>query len=376
MKKTIILTSVNTSNYGAERSLVSLVKNILKKNNYNVLVIIPRKGRIINLFNNANIKFMVIPFQGNVNFGRGKKLIRGYAKYFINFFLALYLRYKLVKVFKDIPIKLVHSNTITSDFGAQLARFLGVPHIWHIREMAKASLNFDFELGDSYIKKMASKSQLLIFNSYTTYNYYKEFFKHKNMIIIHNGLSDKNKIKSYNSTDDIFRILLIGRLTSEKNHDIAIKACKYLISYGKEDFKMDIWGDGPDYRKLKKRIISQGLSKYINLMGYGKNIPIHEYTVGLNCSNYESFGRTTIEYMLAGIPVIAVQSGANSELITNETGFFYSKDNSKELANRLLDLYENPSLIKMFGIQGRERALNYFSEQAYVKNIIEQYDKL
>ena len=47
-------------------------------------------------------------------------------------------------------------------------------------------------------------------------------------------------------------------------------------------------------------------------------------------SPYEAFGRVTIEYMMAGLPVIGRNGGATPEIIKeNETGMLYNS--KKEL---------------------------------------------
>jgi glycosyltransferase involved in cell wall biosynthesis len=369
------LVSVNTSNYGAEKSLVVLAKTINKNNNYKALVIIPKEDLIIDLLKGADIEFLVIPFQGNVNHGRGLKIIRGSVKFIINSCLALYLSFRIRSKLKNISVKLVHSNTITSDFGAQLAVFLSVPHIWHIREMAKITFNFDFELGNKYIKKVIKNSKKVICNSQTTHDYYASLIKHNDMQVVHNGLADMNQVKRFDSIHSPFKIILIGRLTPEKNQQIAIEACNKLFLMGKTNFIMDIWGDGPSYTGLKNLIDSKNLSKNINLKGYGKNIPVHNYCVGLSCTEFESFGRVTVEYMLGGLPVIGVKSGANREIISEKTGFLYSKDNYDEFAEKLSKLYDDYKLCETLGSNGRKEALKKFSEKLYVDKIMEIYEQ-
>ena len=373
MKKIILLVSVNTANYGAERSLIALARAINQRSSYEALVIIPKKGTIIGLLRDYNIEYLVWPFHGNVNHGRGKKIIRGLVKYVFNWFFALLFKYRMDDL--KLRTKLVHSNTITSDFGIQLASMLTVPHIWHIREMAKLTFNFDFELGTSYILKMMDKTDTVIFNSETTRDYYTELVSKVDSRVIHNGVPEPTHVKNFKDGKNNFKILFIGRLTPEKNQHFAIRACKLLWLMGKKDFILDFWGDGENYNQLQSLIDSLGLSRHVTLRGFGQNIPIHDYSIGLSCADTEAFGRITAEYMMCGLPVVGVDSLANCELMTADTGMFYETGNLEQFGEALSTLYGDIALCQRLGENGRARAKAKFTEQAYGDAILAVYDE-
>ena len=79
-------------------------------------------------------------------------------------------------------------------------------------------------------------------------------------------------------------------------------------------------------RQLQQQIENFGLEQHIELVGYIKN-PTHYIQAAdavLVCSHWESFGRVTVEAMLAGKPIIGSANGATTELIQNGvTGLLY-----------------------------------------------------
>ena len=81
--------------------------------------------------------------------------------------------------------------------------------------------------------------------------------------------------------------------------------------------------------------------------------------VGIVPSKKEAFGRVTIEYMMANMPVIGADSGATSELIQHgENGYLYYSGNYDELAEYMKLYIKDRQLLKLHG----DRAQKYAKE--------------
>lgn len=319
----------------------------------------------------ANIPYWICRFEGNVNYNRGIKPLRGSTKAVINFCAAKILCKRIKN--QGFDVIGVHSNTITSEMGAYLAMNLQVPHIWHVREFGKLDFGFDFELGFSYIKRLAKKAAKVVCNSKAVCDYYSEYLDKKNLTYIYNGVnyapSGKNKWDSH-----LFKMVLIGRLSKEKGQDIAIEACKLLHNKGYQNFCLDLYGNGIDKDRYEALINEYGLEGIANLKGYYSKIPIHEYHVGLMCSSHEAFGRVTVEYMMNGLPVIGLDSGGTSEIIENNaTGYLLKNADAEILSTYLERLYSNRALCEELGKKGRWRAETFFTEKIYCDNIYDLY---
>lgn len=133
-------------------------------------------------------------------------------------------------------------------------------------------------------------------------------------------------------------ILFLGRLAFEKRVDLLITAFLELEQRFK-NCSLIIAGDGPeDIVKQLKDLAQQ--SKNIHFTGFllGDNKANVMASCDVFCSPcpYETFGRTTVEAMASGIPVVTVNSGAVAEYITNGVnGYLFSHNDIKSLTDIL-----------------------------------------
>ena len=89
----------------------------------------------------------------------------------------------------------------------------------------------------------------------------------------------------------------------------------------------------------------------------------------------EGFGRTLVEAMLCGTPVVAADDGGHREIIRHgETGFLVQPDNPEAFAVAVLDLLENPRLADAVATAAKEEALRKYSVEAHVEKVQAVYD--
>jgi glycosyltransferase involved in cell wall biosynthesis len=70
----------------------------------------------------------------------------------------------------------------------------------------------------------------------------------------------------------------------------------------------------------------------------------------------EPFGRTFIEAMLAGLPVVTTRMGAAPEIIDSSSGILVEPNNPEDLAGALKELVSHPERRKQLGAKAIERA--------------------
>jgi glycosyltransferase involved in cell wall biosynthesis len=93
--------------------------------------------------------------------------------------------------------------------------------------------------------------------------------------------------------------------------------------------------------------------------------------VVLMCSRCEAFGRVTVEGMLAGKPVVAANTGANPEIIREGfNGLMYKFGDTKDLADKIRYLDENPALAREIGKNGLTWSQSYYSKERYANELI------
>lgn len=376
MIRKVALISVNTDLYGAERSLVALAKHINAHPNYSPLLIIPRHGHVEKLLKEERIDYLIHSFQGNVNNGRGTQLLRGLTKFLFNLIsaTALSLRFRHANVKVDV----VHTNTLTTEYGLLLAKLNRAPHIWHFREAAKDAFNFDFELGFRFFQFLARRSDMIVCNSKYLADYYSCLLSRQDIRMVYNGvaLAERRRRIVKTREPDLLNITLVARLTSEKEHRVALQACCLLLGSGRKNFRLDFWGDGPLRESLEKEADGLGLSSHVRFRGFEDTIPYELYDVGITCCRFESFGRATVEYMLGGLAVVAVRAGATSEIVPHNCGLLSEPGNSKQMAENLGRLYDDRQLAGRLGVLGKGVASLKFSEGSYGRSILELYHQV
>ena len=160
-----------------------------------------------------------------------------------------------------------------------------------------------------------------------------------------------------------------------KGQDEAIAALSEVIRRG-VNANLLIVGEGWSsfQARLQQQIKNFGLEQQVKLVGYIKN-PIYYVQAAdivLICSHWESFGRVTIEAMLAGKPVIGSASGATAELIQEGvTGLLYDSGNHNKLADKIQYLYENPEERLKLGTAARIWATDRFTQERYAEEVFD-----
>lgn len=375
-RRNILFISPHFGRFGAEKSLIALI-TALKKEGNRVILVIPREGQITDLLNENDIEYIVSKFYNWINVRKGSRIIIGLGKFIYNRFQSYKLK-TLLKTINFVP-DIVHSNVIISDFGYHISKRLDVKHVWHIREFGKLDFNMNFDLGNYLTKRIFNSATIFIANSKAVQDYFIStgLVAPNKICFVHNGV-ESNKVFKHDFQSNPFKILLVGRIGMEKGQIDAINAIEILLQKEYTQIQLDLYGDGHNFeiKKLRTSIQNKKLEPYISMKGYRTNIEYGEYHLGLICSRNEAFGRVTVEYMLANLPVIASNSGGTPEIIDSTCGLLYPSKNSKKLAEQIEYLINNKDLCEELGSNGRKRALKLFSVQKYTDEIKNVYSTI
>ena len=125
------------------------------------------------------------------------------------------------------------------------------------------------------------------------------------------------------------------------------------------------------------------MNKTIFFLGNRKDIPaiLKSSTIGVLLNNTnghaEGISNAIMEYMSAGLPVVATNAGGTPELVKNgESGFLVPAFDEKTIIEKIEFLLKNPNVNIKMGKRGREIIIQKFSIQKMTDNFLELYRKI
>jgi glycosyltransferase involved in cell wall biosynthesis len=174
-----------------------------------------------------------------------------------------------------------------------------------------------------------------------------------------------------------FRCIIVGGVCEGKRQQDAVQAMKLLVDSGVNAELVIVGGaEQPKYRESLDQIIGETgpLRNHVIFTGEMRDArPFIQTTdVLLMCSRSEAFGRVTIEAMLAGKAVIGAANGATPELVRDGfNGLLYKVGDPVDLARKIRYLYDNPTISRGFGENGKQWAHSIFTKERYAGELID-----
>lgn len=303
----------------------------------------------------------------------------------VSFFNRLALR-RLERMDILSTVDVVHTNNERDLFGMIISKKYDIPNITHIREFLRA--DFGLELIYNWqVSYMNQYSRCFIAVSGAVKNSWVKHFglDQRKISIIYDGIEPKTvPYKSSKSGNrKVLRIIMNGTICEGKNQFELIKAISILQTIEEIPVAVDFYGRPPSttdkyYRTLLRYIQEKGLSDIFQFKGQCDHTELlnrlPEYDMGVMCSKSEGFGLVTIEYMLAGIYVIASNTGANPELLEDgKTGFIYEWGDAGQLATVILHVYHNRENYKEVAGAAHEHAKIEYSIRESARKLVETY---
>ena len=111
----------------------------------------------------------------------------------------------------------------------------------------------------------------------------------------------------------------------------------------------------------------------------GSRYPIEPWIAGMDVliapAVSEAFGRTLVEAMLCGTPVVAADDGGHREIIQHgKTGLLVEADSPVAFADAVCELLEKPEMARSIAATAKVEALKNYSVEAHVERIQSIYE--
>ena len=243
-----------------------------------------------------------------------------------------------------------------------------------------AGSNFIFNhISENYHKYLSpsKKKLLVIFRGINL-----EYFNLRNISETKvNVLAQNWKIDKKN-----FIILLPGRLTKWKGHEVFIEALNLLVEkYNKNNFHAIILGSnqGRHFYSKKLSLLSERyrLNKKLTFIQNCKEMPVAYKLVDLVVSSSvepEAFGRVAVEAQAMSRPIIASNLGGSKETILNgKSGLLYKPEDQNELASIINKVMEmSKETLDLMGAEGRKNVEKKFNVDQMCQTTFTEYKKL
>lgn len=207
-----------------------------------------------------------------------------------------------------------------------------------------------------------------------------EGLRREKTAVIYNGI-DAGEFYGQTKVDDNGKPV-VGIVANLNRHvkrvDVFVRAASMVVRPF-PDVQFLIVGDGPLREELEALASELGIGHRVKFMGRRNDVKglLSEFTIGVISSDSEGLSNSIMEYMAAGLPVVATSVGGNPELvINNETGVLFPPGDAEALAKSILRLLDNRQTSKEMGERGRSTLLLKSSIQGMVEETRSLYEGL
>lgn len=278
---------------------------------------------------------------------------------------------------------LIHTNSARNDLGCLLARKYKIKHVMHIREFGQEDFECCCYRMNYYRFLNRFTDRFIAISDAVKDSWIRKGIASEKMELIYNGVYSEDILpvrkESYERSP--LRLVMAGGICAAKGQDQAVEAVGLLPENIRRQVTLDLigWCDEKYCVALKERVRQMGLEKQIRFLGAFQSIHslLKDYHAALMCSRAEGFGRVTAEYLLAGLAVIASDTGANPELIENEkNGLLYHYGSTAELAQRISQLFEDRVLLERLALAGKAKAQENYTIERNAERIFQLYQKI
>jgi glycosyltransferase involved in cell wall biosynthesis len=171
---------------------------------------------------------------------------------------------------------------------------------------------------------------------------------------------------------------VLGRLVPIKGHRYLIDALPAILREFPSALLLFV-GEGPEREALAKRAASLGVTNHLRMVGARFNLPgyVAACDVVVQPSLNEGMGRTVLEALVMGKPVVASRVGGLPDLITHgDNGLLVPPAAPSALAHAVCSLLWDPVRLRRMSETARRSIDHRFSAQAMVDAIDRLYGGL
>lgn len=163
-----------------------------------------------------------------------------------------------------------------------------------------------------------------------------------------------------------------------KDHSMFLRAAARVRAIV-PDAAFVIAGEGELMPGLRQLTADLGIADDVHFIGRCDDVAslLFASHVGVLSSKAEGFANAILEYMAAGLPVVATDVGGVREaIVEGETGHIVASGDDEAMAARIIQILQDDEKARMMGARGKAIVSEKFSSEHHLHNTLELYDEL
>lgn len=312
----ILYITCNNSFGGSNVALLNILWSMKNKGHEMLVITLPGSGPLLEKLDEWGIAYKQMRLRHNIYPKSHNPIL-----YLPRLFWMLYVNwaayYKIKKIAQDFKPDIIHTNVGSMSVGYDVAKKLGISHIWHHREYQDLDFNYHFFPSiRTFLKKTHSTGNNNISITEGIFNY--RHFRRDVDKVIYDGVFSQKVIRDISQEKKENYILYAGRIEEAKGTLNLIQAyTEFHKDYPNISLKIAGTFHEKDtyYQSCIQEIDKSGLFNSIEFLGERNDIYVlmsHALMLVVP-SRSEGFGFITAEAMLNGCPVIGRNTAGTKE---------------------------------------------------------------
>ena len=181
-----------------------------------------------------------------------------------------------------------------------------------------------------------------------------------------------------------FMVGYVGVIGQQEGIEYLLKAAKYIKEeLHRDDIFWGVVGGGPHLEALRKQSNEMGLDDILEFTGRVSDEVLLDYLntadVCVNSDEYNAMNDKStmnkiLEYMALGKPIVQFDL-TEGRFSAQEASLYAEPNNAIDMADKIIQLLDNPAKRKEMSEYGRQRIVNELSWEHTSRALLEGYDK-
>lgn len=285
------------------------------------------------------------------------------------------------RIIRDEHIDIVHCNdqSVRDLYGIIAAANERIPCVSHLRSARVAALP------QRVARFLNAHVRIFVANSRFTKRYWEKLgIDPSRIVVVYNAIADEKHAPldiraAFGIASSVrFVIGCVGNLAEGKGQDFLLRAFAH-VRAEEPNTALLLVGEGPRRSALERLADDLGIRAAVHFAGYDTRARaiIAALDVLALPSETETFGRTLLEAMRAGTPIVATRVGGIPEIVEHErTGLLVPFGDVEEFSAALLRILRNRTFARRFAENGRQRVREHFALSAHLREMESLYQSL